>query len=375
MAAALSLSKVASEAEARLSSQSHHIDRLHEQVQQQRTAVDTLASRLEIAIFYCDSKAMILYANSKARKFFRFDDPEGRSLLAVTLSYDLEQLVMRCFQQDSVQRAELVFPHPDERVALAEVWRESGTERAILSLYEITELRRLERVRQDFVANVSHEIRTPLASVRAMAETLLDEPDNAELHDRYLPRVISEVDRLSLITNDLLTLSAAELNPVRKQVCDIARVLLTTVAQVDSKAKKKQIGLQYEGPRNLIIQANTAQLTQVVLNLVENAINYTESGSVKVELRKGDLHVEISVSDTGIGIASEHLPRIFERFYRVDKGRSRATGGTGLGLSIVRHIVEAHGGTVRVDSGLNQGSTFTVTLPIGDVSRTSASLV
>ena len=357
-----------------LRNQSRSLESMQEQIQQQRTAVDTLAGGLEIAIFYCDPKGMIVYANPKARDFFRFEDPVGRSILAVTLSYDLERLVMESFHTHALQRGELTFSYPEERVALAEVWPSPGGERVFLSLYETTDLRRLERIRQDFVANVSHELRTPLATVRAMTETLIDEEENKELHRKYLPRIVAEVDRLSLLTNDLLTLSAAESNPVRKQVCDIAQMLQATVHQLELKAKEKRLALSYEGPRNQVIEANGAQMNQVALNLVDNSINYTSTGSVLVRLVRLDDSVQIEISDTGIGIASEHLPRIFERFYRVDRGRSRATGGTGLGLSIVRHIVEAHGGQVRVESALNQGSTFTVTLPIGDVSRTSASV-
>jgi two-component system phosphate regulon sensor histidine kinase PhoR len=201
--------------------------------------------------------------------------------------------------------------------------------------------------------------------IRSMAETLVD--DEVAISDRstkYLNKIISEVDRLSMISQDLLILSAAESNPVRKQMCDVADVYRSAVQQLESRAREKGLLLDYTGPTQSIIEANTSQMTQVALNLIDNAIKYTTSGEIHVRLASADSVVRISVADTGIGIPSDQVKRIFERFYRIDRARSRATGGTGLGLSIVKHIVEAHGGTVNVESALNNGSTFTVELPI-----------
>lgn len=338
---------------------------LEAKLESQRNAVDLLAEGLEIAVFLCDTRPTILYANRKATEMFKFDNPVGRTILAVTLSYDLESLVTACAETREKQHAELAFAYPDERTALAEAWMEPDGDRVFLSLYETTDLRRLERVRTDFVANVSHELRTPLTTIRAMAETLQDEPENRELLDRYLGKIVAEVDRLSLIANDLLILSAAESNPVRKHGCNVADVFRSVAQQLLPKAAEKGLKLAYHGPNDFIIEANQAQLNQVAINLIDNAINYTLEGSVDVTLQPEGDQVVIVVRDTGMGIASEHLPRIFERFYRVDKGRSRSTGGTGLGLSIVKHIVEAHGGQVNVQSALNQGSTFFIRLPVG----------
>lgn len=341
---------------------------LEAKLESQQNAVDLLAEGLEIAVFLCDTRPMILYANRKATEMFKFENPVGRTILAVTLSYDLESLVSTCAQTGEKQHAELTFAYPDERTALAEAWPEPDGDRIFLSLYETTDLRRLERVRTDFVANVSHELRTPLTTIRAMAETLQDEPDDHDLTDRYLAKIIAEVDRLSLIANDLLILSAAESNPVRKQGSNISEVFRSVVQQLSPKAEEKGLTLEFSGPPNLFIEANPAQLSQVAINLVDNAINYTTEGTVSVVVQPEGDQVVIAVRDSGMGIASEHLPRIFERFYRVDKGRGRATGGTGLGLSIVKHIVEAHGGQVNVQSSLNEGSTFVVRLPVGHAS-------
>ncbi len=338
---------------------------LQVQLEEQQHAVDSMADGLEIAIFICDAKANILYANRRSIDLFRFERPIGRNILSVTLSSDLEQLVLSCGRSHSPQSKEISFTYPDERVGLARVWStEEGNERVFVSVYEITELRRLERIRQDFVANVSHELRTPMTIIRAMAETLLDDDTSmSERSLKYLNKIISEVDRLSMISQDLLILSAAESNPVRKQQCDIADVFRTAVQQLESKAAEKGIRMDYSGLDQAIIDANTSQMTQVAHNLVENALKYTTTGEIHVSMQMLEEVARVEVKDTGIGIPSDQIKRIFERFYRIDRARSRATGGTGLGLSIVKHIVEAHGGTVTVESALNIGSTFIVEIP------------
>lgn len=353
-------------------SRQSHLEVLQSEIAQRQQAVDVLADGLEIAIFICDPKATILYANRRAMEMFRFKEPRGRTVLAVTLSYDLEHLVTEAARLGESKTSELNFTSPEERIGLAKTWPHEIGNQVFLSIYEITDLRRLERIRQDFVANVSHELRTPLTVIRSMAETLAEGPDlYEERGPTYLQRIMSEVDRLSLISNDLLILSASESNIVRKHACDIAVVLRTAVRDLSAKASERGLVLSYNGPETFTIEANGSQMMQVALNLIENAINYTATGRVQVELESCDSNVMIFVRDTGIGIASEQLPRIFERFYRVDKGRSRATGGTGLGLSIVKHIVEAHGGTVKVESELHKGSTFAIKLPIGDISDES----
>jgi two-component system phosphate regulon sensor histidine kinase PhoR len=340
--------------------------RLQERIDQQRSAVDLLADGLEVAIFICDSRGTIRFANRRAREMYSFDDPAGRSLLAVTFSYDLEQLVLDAFHEREPQQGEVTFTYPTQRTALAKAWAPDGDPRAFVSIFEITDLKRLERIRQDFVANVSHELRTPLTIIRAMAETLLDDDKPAKKDlDKYLPRIIEEVDRLSMISNDLLVLSAAESNVPHKELCDLSSNLGQVVNQLELKAKTKGLYLNLEAPDHLEIQANGSQLTQVILNLIDNALNYTSEGGVTVTLERQDDLAVLQVRDTGIGIAQEQQKRIFERFYRVDRARSRNTGGTGLGLSIVKHIVEAHGGSVELESALNAGSTFTVRLPIG----------
>jgi two-component system phosphate regulon sensor histidine kinase PhoR len=350
----------------RLSSGRAQFELLQSQLEAQERAVDNLADELEIALFICDHRCQIVYANRRASELFDFHDPRGRPVLAVTLSHELERIAMEAQRTETSQRSELAFSFPKERVGIVKAWvNPEDPGRVFLSIYDITDLRRLERIRQDFVANVSHELRTPMTLIRSMAETLLDDAEPKTQSERYLGKIIEEVDRLSLMSQDLLILSAAESNPVRKHQCDIADVFHASVNQLESSAQNKGLELRYEGLSECLVEANTAQMVQVALNLIQNGINYTNAGHITVSVEIKNNFAEIKVEDTGIGIATEHLPRIFERFYRIDKGRSRSTGGTGLGLSIAKHIVEAHGGVLKIDSALNRGSTFTILLPTG----------
>lgn len=298
-----------------------------------------------------------------AKTMFRSENLTGRSILAATLAPDLERLINECSQQEPDRAETLLLSYPEERTVVAHAWKSAEEGRVYLSLDDITELRRLERIRQDFVANVSHELRTPLASIRAMAETLTED-DDPELRDRFLRKITDEVDRLSAITSDLLVLSAAESNPVRHQGCNLVEIVQAVVGQTRPRAKSRGLALTCDTPDSLMIEANPSQLSQVVLNLLDNAINYTLEGSVMVRLKSDGDWASLMVEDTGIGISPEHHARLFERFYRVDKGRSRSSGGTGLGLSIVKHIVEGHGGTVIVESAPGAGARFIVKLPI-----------
>lgn len=352
------------EKDRKITSQSTQIEKLNQDVTRHRNALDDLADGLDQAVFLIDKDSQILYANERATMAFGFENPIGKTILAVTLSNELTELVKSASKNNEHRKAEINLHNPRQRNMLATVWPESSAQsRIFVSLVDITSLRRLERVRRDFVANVSHELRTPMTTIRAMAETVEDElPTNHE-NRPYLTKIIKEVDRLTRITDDLLTLSAAESAAPPKSNCDLVEIVSNIVSNLRQKAEEKGLSLELSTPENLPIFANDGQLNQVAMNLIDNAINYTSRGFVRVNLTTQDSNAILTVQDSGIGVSSDHLPRLFERFYRVDKGRSRATGGTGLGLSIVRHIVEAHGGSVEVESELNKGSTFTVSIP------------
>ena len=332
----------------------------------ERNVLDGLVEGLDVWILLLDRQGQIQYANEEAIKAVGFKNPLGQSVLAVTLSRELADLVEASAAGQATEMVELTLRHPQERIVMARVWPANDQgDQFFLSVYDVTDLRRLERARRDFVANVSHELRTPMATIRAMAETILDEPQPEDSpNTRYLQKVITEVDRLTRISDDLLILSAAESDSKHKEPVELAQVVHAALVQARPKTERKGLELKEGALDPAVVMGNAEQLTQVMLNLLENAINYTANGSIEVSCIAKDGFATVSVKDSGMGIPSDHLARVFERFYRVDKARSRATGGTGLGLSIVRNIIESHGGTVGVESVLNSGSTFWFRIPI-----------
>ncbi|OQP06558.1 PAS domain-containing sensor histidine kinase [Geobacillus sp. 46C-IIa] len=233
--------------------------------------------------------------------------------------------------------------------------------------HDITELKRLEQIRKDFVANVSHELKTPVTSIKGFAETLLDGAmKDEEALEHFLTIILKESERLQTLVEELLDLSKIEQHGFQLLLDDVnvAEVTAEAVAVFRQKAEEKQIDLRAEAPPWLVIRGDRNRLKQILLNLLANAIAYTpEHGQVAVEAEENEREVLIRVKDTGIGIEEKEIPRIFERFYRVDKARSRDSGGTGLGLSIVKHLVEAHHGHITVASEVGRGTVFTIHFP------------
>lgn len=238
---------------------------------------------------------------------------------------------------------------------------------AVLAFFDLTPIRRLEAVRRDFVANVSHELRTPLTIVGGFAETLQDADISPERRTEFARTIYANTQRMQRIVDELLDLSRIESGhwSPRPRPVAIAEVAAEVFARLASTAKKKSISLDATvDPAAGVIHADRTAVEQILVNLVENALRHTgENGRITVHTSRTANGVAISVSDTGAGISPEHLPRIFERFFRADSGRSRDTGGTGLGLAIVKHLVEAHGGTVDAESTVGSGTTIRINLP------------
>ncbi|MGN7939578.1 two-component system histidine kinase PnpS [Virgibacillus sp. 6R] len=237
----------------------------------------------------------------------------------------------------------------------------------VLVFHDITELKKLEQMRKDFVANVSHELKTPITSIKGFSETLLDGALNdRETAEYFLSIILKESDRLQTLIQDLLDLSKIEQQGFKLsiQACDVKEILEDIEVILKGKAKEKEIELTYTVPEGFVfVEGDLYRLKQIFINLINNALTYTpKGGSVHVQVEKDEGAVIVTVSDTGIGIKTEEIPRIFERFYRVDRARSRNSGGTGLGLAIVKHLVEAHKGLITVKSQLGEGTTFTVRL-------------
>ena len=238
---------------------------------------------------------------------------------------------------------------------------------AVAVLRDLTETERMEKTRRDFIANVSHELRTPLTSIQGYAETLLDSSENNHSRE-FLEIIRKNASRMSRLTEDLLTLARVESGEHQFDVQPTAplELLNEAVESFQEKARAQGIELQVENSTEALVDADREAIHQVFSNLIDNAIKYAASGGrVVLGAQPAEYGVQFYVRDFGVGIPSEHLPRLFERFYRVDKARSRESGGTGLGLAIAKHIVFAHGGTIRAESELNHGSVFYFTLPFG----------
>jgi two-component system phosphate regulon sensor histidine kinase PhoR len=394
-----------------------------------RELEDVLAS-LQDSVLVVDDEARLRFLNSAAQSFFRVraEDVLGAQILEALPSFGLDSVVRDALRdgQHHSREVSLYGTSPSEPdssnrtgarrevlLRVAPVRRaDGGISGAVAIVQDLTELRRLERVRRDFVANASHELRTPVANIRAVAETVIDAADDPTLVQRFLPRLVDEAERLSRLVSDLLDLARVDssLEIVRDRV-DLGRVTREVVARLQDKAHAQHISIECDCPGEAWVMGEAPSLEQVVFNLLDNALMYTPSGGrialqVLAPVEGGPQPLEgaaasladsalpssdqpsgnaiahpapreasalarplgthsatLRVNDTGIGIPAADLPRIFERFYRVDKARSRAQGGTGLGLAIVKHIIERHGGHVSVESEAGQGTTFTIQLP------------
>ncbi|HVF09419.1 MAG TPA: ATP-binding protein [Abditibacteriaceae bacterium] len=349
--------------------------------QRGRRELEEVLSSLQDAVLVVDKDEHLRFLNAAALNLFdvRVEDSLGKRLLEVLPSMGLDSAVRAALREgrNTEREAQLHLPRPREVfLRVTPVRRSDGqVAGAVAILQDLTEMRRLERVRRDFVANASHELRTPIASMRTIAETILDSPEDSGLLPRFLPQLVNEAERLSSLVSDLLSLASAE-SAVEKPSApvDLVPLLYNVINRLKHKAIQQHIEVGCRFGDNcadgVLVMGDADGLEQVIFNLLDNALLYTPAGgSVTLRLTRdtdglSQGAVNLIVSDTGIGIPVNDLPRIFERFYRVDKARSRAGGGTGLGLAIVKHIVENHGGHVKAQSEPGRGAVFTVTLPI-----------
>lgn len=303
----------------------------------------------------------------------------GRSYTEIRYHYELLGLIREGLTHSIVVHEELTVYFPEERILeiglVPMTMSEDEEPGLLLVLQDVTAIRRLESMRSEFVANVSHELKTPVAAVKGFAETLLSGAmDDRETAKSFLTIIYEESDRLNRLIGDILELSKIESrrSPLQFSPIDLTHFLDRMTELLSADAMKKAITLDVQSEPELFLEADEDRLGQIVMNLMQNGINYTpEGGKVKVraEFVAGEGEdavdiVRITVSDTGIGIPRKDIDRIFERFYRVDKARSRSSGGTGLGLSIVKHLIELHHGTIRVESTVGVGSHFIMELPM-----------
>jgi len=332
-----------------------------------------LASMVE-AVIACDKDGRVFVINPSFSRVFKVkpEDVKGRLFLEVLRQSQLEELIRSVLAGGEERSEEIQVWDPEPRVFEAHGYpliKNEKCEGVLLVLHDITPLRKVDQVRRDFVANVSHELRTPLASIKGYAETLASGgmADKKNRKD-FVGAIERQADRMSKIVDDLLELSSIESGQRAKKLetVDLEEVAKEVAGHLQPLARKNQVRIEVKPFKGIPqVMADRSQIKGVFINLIDNAIKFNnEKGDVAVFAEKSADTVKIFVEDSGMGIPPSDLPRIFERFYRVDKARSRELGGTGLGLSIVKHIVESHGGTVAVESKLNKGSTFSFTLPI-----------
>jgi two-component system phosphate regulon sensor histidine kinase PhoR len=332
-----------------------------------------LGSMIE-GVLAIDARQRIVGMNRAAAELLDIDLDEAirRPIQEVIRNPDLRRFALLAIDCREPVEDDLVLRGDRDRTirlrgtALRDLSGEGG---AVIVLNDVTDVQRLENVRRDFVANVSHELKTPVASIKGFVETLLDgaleDPGDSR---RFLEIVSRQADRLASIIEDLLALSRIEQSEgagnLPLEATPIAAVFSAVEADCGPRAAERSIGLDVACPDDLVADANPPLLEQAVINLVDNAIKYSDpGGTVRLTAFRDNGELAIRIIDDGVGIEPEHLPRLFERFYRVDKARSRKLGGTGLGLSIVKHIVQAHGGGIDVESTPGEGSTFTIRLP------------
>jgi len=349
-----------------------------EAITHQRNEASAILGSMSEGVLAVDADQQVLTANQAAVALFRLDPDRatGRPMQEVVRNTDMQRLVTDVLLKRRSGHTETIV-HLDngDRVLSMRASplgnpqsRDMG---AVVVFSDITEVRRLERIRREFVANVSHELRTPITSLKGFVETLLDgavdEPDTAR---RFLSIISRHTDRLEAIIEDLLLLSRIE-SGSGIEAGSFAETAIQAVAisardLCKSMAEERSIDVQLDVGQELRARVNGRLIEHALVNLIDNAINYSEPGGcVRVSAAESDGGtLTVSVKDEGCGIARHHLAHVFERFYRVDKARSREAGGTGLGLAIVKHIVQAHGGSVAVESDVNVGSTFTIRLPI-----------
>jgi two-component system phosphate regulon sensor histidine kinase PhoR len=346
---------------------------LAETLDELRTERDVLGRILEgmhEGVLVLDKEGRVVMMNAALRSMVLMSgDVAGKLAIEIVRDVSLHEMLRHAASKREVTEGEIDLPGLKARRLLVRTTPLAGEDEGVLAvLVDVTELRRLESMRRDFVANVSHELRTPVAAVRSAAETLMNGAlDDRDAAGRFVDIIDRNAARLQNLIEDLLELSRIEAKELhlRHEAVDLATTTSNVFALHREKADKKRIRLSADIPvATRDIETDPRALEQVVSNLVDNAVKYCPQGSsVAVSAEASDGGVRIHVADTGPGIDKAHLPRIFERFYRVDAGRSREIGGTGLGLSIVKHLVEAMGGSVSVKSELGKGATFTVALP------------
>jgi len=355
------------------------VDRVKDKMQEisgEKNKVEAIVTSIGDAVIAVNKERRIILFNLAAERIFGIKENLvlDKSVIQITKNYKLDELVELSLEKNEIVTEELEMLVPEQRVFRVQIAPIEGIKESTVGvvavLRDITDIRRLEEMRKEFVGNVSHELKTPLTSIKGYVETLLDSEPDKQVTRSFLSIIREEANRLQRLIEDLLSLSRLEskFEYSSKEQVDMIKVINDTIFLLGEKARRKSIILEADLPVSLpLLKANRDQMSRLMINLVDNAIKYTpDAGRVKARAYNEDEKLILEVEDTGLGIPEKDLPRIFERFYRVDKARSRKLGGTGLGLSIIKHIIEEHQGEISVESKLGEGSKFIVELPLKD---------
>src|SRR5438270_8320961 len=349
------------------------LTQLNKQIAKRESGMQTIFAAMHDALLVVDSKRYVILANETFRKLFALPEiSEGTPLLEIVRDATLDRVINDAFDHGGPVRSELTLDGLQIELHAVATKNDAGEITGALVLFhDITELKKIDQVRRDFVANVSHELRTPLSILRGYIETLLDNPKTSrEELSRILGVMERHSKRLDLLAQDLLTLAQLEsVNPnLQLSHLDLPSFFGEVSRDWEKKLANKQLNVIVDAPPEVPpIRADRQRLQEALYNLLDNAVKYSpEHGEIRLMARQRDEEIVLSVSDSGIGISREDLPRIFERFYRVDKARSpESIRGTGLGLAIVKHVAQLHGGRVEAESEINKGTTIRVVLPVG----------
>jgi two-component system, OmpR family, phosphate regulon sensor histidine kinase PhoR len=334
------------------------------EVTERQNRLEAILKSMDSGVVAIDKNYKVIMINPYAKEMFRIDkDIIGQNLMDTIRDFELESI----FKKNAEEYTEIKLLWPKERnlrIKTADIINDNELIGTVAVVQDITDIKRLENVRSQFVANVSHELKTPLTSIKGFAETLkfVEDP---ERRDKFLDIINDEAERLTRLINDILTLSSIEQHREEKsETINVEEIVQDVYCLMKNTAESKNIKLQILRNKDIYIIGDRDKFKQMLINLVDNAIKYSEEGAqVFIGTDISQNKQIIWVEDTGVGMSNEHLSRIFERFYRVDKARSRAEGGTGLGLAIVKHIVLSLNGNIEVESQIGKGTKFTVSIP------------
>jgi len=342
-------------------SMTERLSQLFDDLNAQKEQLMCILQTMEEGLVTLDNTGRIIFCNDRFKTIINNSSPEGQFYWEFIRISEFKTIFAKSKKERKTQIEEIAL---DEKVFLCSANYLETRHEIVITFHEITTEKNLEKIKKDFVVNVSHELRTPLTSIKGYLETIegLDETQK-----QYLNTAKRNTERLISIVKDLLLISEIESDEfkIKKQDVNIKDLLLRVIKIFKPSVEQKKLKLEIDLEKNMPeIKGDPFKLEQVFINLIDNAVKYTEEGTIRIQAKKTNSNIEISVKDTGIGIPEQDLPRIFERFYVVDKSRSKTVGGTGLGLSIVKHIIHLHKGTIKVESKPGQGTAFCISLPL-----------